>query len=400
MALPCRQATLAALSDYISRHDVLKPSIWPARDAVLPVVEKLAPVNVGIWDSGVDIALFGGRLYMHPASDQDDPHGIAFDVNGHATHGALMPLSAQQQSDYTSEVHDMSAMGELQAGMDTAATSAYQQKVAALSPAQMSQADDENEVIGTYMHSTHVAGIASRGNPVIRLAYARIIFDVGNPAIPPTEARIHELARSNTEAVRWFREHRIRVVNMSRGDTPASCEKDLADNGIGKTAVDRKKLARHYFDIEGRALYAALKSAPEILFVTSASNSNTDNQFEETIPSSFKLPNLITVGALDQAGNETNFSSYGSNVLVDAEGLAVESVVPGGAKVRMSGTSMAAPQVTNLAAKLLAIDPKLSPAQLIMLIRKGSDTSTDGRLHRMNPQRSVQLLASNVLITQ
>jgi subtilisin family serine protease len=40
----------------------------------------------------------------------------------------------------------------------------------------------------------------------------------------------------------------------------------------------------------------------------------------------------------------------------------VESVIPSGAKVKMTGTSMAAPQVTNLAAKLLAIDPRLSPA--------------------------------------
>jgi subtilisin family serine protease len=245
------------------------------------------------------------------------------------------------------------------------------------------------------MHGTHVAGIAARGNPVIRLSYARITFDVANPAIPPSDARLNDLARSNAETVQWFREHHIRVVNMSWGDVPASYEKDLADNGIGRTAKDREKLARHYFNIESRALYAALKSAPEILFVTSASNSNTNNQFEEEIPSSFKLPNLIAVGALDQAGNETNFSSYGSNVLVDAEGLAVESVVPGGSKVKMSGTSMASPQVANLAAKLLAIDPQLSPPQLIAFIQKGSDTSADGRRHLMNSKHTVEMLLSN-----
>jgi len=68
--------------------------------------------------------------------------------------------------------------------------------------------------------------------------------------------------------------------------------------------------------------------------------------------------------------------------------------VPGGAKVKMSGTSMAAPQVTNLAAKLIAIDPKLTPAQVIELIRQGSDVSEDGRRHLMNPKRSVELLQS------
>jgi subtilisin family serine protease len=47
--------------------------------------------------------------------------------------------------------------------------------------------------------------------------------------------------------------------------------------------------------------------------------------------------------------------------------------VPGGATVSMSGTSMAAPQVTNLAARLLAIHPELTPERVIALIRDGSD---------------------------
>ena len=143
-----------------------------------------------------------------------------------------------------------------------------------------------------------------------------------------------------------------------------------------------------------RSLYAALKSAPEILFVTIAGNNNASNAFQEVIPSSFRLPNLIVAGAVDQAGDETGFTSYGDNVLVHADGQAVESVVPGGATVKMSGTSMAAPQVTNLAAKLLAIDPKLSPLQIITLIRDGSDASDDGRRHLMNPKRSIELLES------
>jgi hypothetical protein len=179
---------------------------------------------------------------------------------------------------------------------------------------------------------------------------------------------------------------------MSWWDTPSNFEKDLADNGIGKDNAERKQLARHYFEMERDGLYAALKSAPEILFVTIAGNNNADNAFQEVIPSSFRLPNLIVAGAVDQAGDETNFTSYGDNVLVHADGQAVESVVPGGAKVKMSGTSMAAPQVTNLAAKMLAVNPTLSPSQLIVLIRDGSDTSEDGRRHLMNPRRSVELL--------
>ena len=95
---------------------------------------------------------------------------------------------------------------------------------------------------------------------------------------------------------------------------------------------------------------------------------------------------------MDQAGDEASFTSYGPTVRVDADGYEVESVVPGGAKVRLSGTSMASPNVVNLAAKLLALDPKLTPEQTIRLIVGGATTSADGRRHNMDEKKSVELL--------
>ncbi len=110
------------------------------------------------------------------------------------------------------------------------------------------------------------------------------------------------------------------------------------------------------------------------------------------IPSSFNLPNLLTVGAVDQAGDEASFTSYGPTVLVDASGYQVESVIPGGDKLRMSGTSMASPNTVNLAAKLIALDPKLTPEQTIHLIVAGATASEDGRRHDIDEKRSVDLL--------
>jgi len=105
-----------------------------------------------------------------------------------------------------------------------------------------------------------------------------------------------------------------------------------------------------------------------------------------------KLPNLLTVGAVDQAGEEASFTSYGDTVLVHADGYQVLSYVPGGRQVRLSGTSMASPNVTNLAAKLLALNPKLTPVQTIALIRGGATASADGRRHLIDPAASVALL--------
>ena len=52
---------------------------------------------------------------------------------------------------------------------------------------------------------------------------------------------------------------------------------------------------------------------------------------------------LRVVGAVDQAGDPTDFTSGGRNVKVYANGFQVESYVPGGGTMKMSGTSMASP---------------------------------------------------------
>jgi subtilisin family serine protease len=117
--------------------------------------------------------------------------------------------------------------------------------------------------------------------------------------------------------------------------------------------------------------------------------------FEEFIPSTFDLPNIMSVGAVDQAGDETSFTSFGK-VDVYANGFEVKSYVPGGKRVAMSGTSMSSPNVTNLAAKILALRPDLTPVQVRELIVNACDEHKAGDrvVKLINPKKSIEMLQS------
>jgi subtilisin family serine protease len=184
------------------------------------------------------------------------------------------------------------------------------------------------------------------------------------------------------------------VVNMSWGDEPQEFEMWLDKTGGGNDPAARKATAERLFHLWRDSVNAAIKSCPGVLFVTAAGNSDSNPGFDEDIPASFHLPNLIAVGAVNQAGDETSFTSYGDSVVVDANGYEVDSFIPGGARLRFSGTSMASPNVVNLAAKLIALKPSLTPAQVIRLIRAGASASSDGRRHLIDERESVRLLQS------
>ncbi len=172
----------------------------------------------------------------------------------------------------------------------------------------------------------------------------------------------------------------------------------LAINGIGKNEEERKKMAREMFELEKKALYEAFASAPEILFVYGSGNESNDAGFVEYIPASFQgLENLITIGAVDNEGKKTTFTTEGKSVRLYANGFEVESFVPGGDKIKFSGTSMASPNVANLAAKILALKPELSPKQVIELIEKSSDNLPENpQLKLVNPKKALERLREKI----
>jgi hypothetical protein len=392
--IPMSKTGLEVVSAYIAANNQPKPDIWAARDIDLTGHAGLTPVRVGSWDSGIDPQVYSAQMFTDPNPGQFNPHGLAFDLNSNLTNGDLMPLTEAQQRDYPAFVDMLKGQSDSQADIDSPEADAYRKKMAAMKPDEASTMFELMTLYGQYyIHGSHVAGIAVRGNPAVQLVAARQDSDgwKSNPTAPTLESTRHFVA-SDQSIIDYFKSHGVRVVNMSWTNAPFWYEHLLERNGIGKDVEERKRMAQAMFDIEKAGLEKAFRSAPEILFITVAGNSNEDASFGEFIPASFKLPNLLTVGAVDQAGDETSFTSYGETVRIHSNGHRVMSRVPGGYELPASGTSMSAPQVTNLAAKLLALHPELTPEQVIDLIVRGATPSADGRLHLINPKASVALL--------
>ena len=394
--VPVKTQASAALAGVIALHSVQKPDIWAARDVTLPASAKLTPVRVAVWDSGSDVSLFAKQLFSDPHPTEFDAHGLAFDLLNFKSHGPLLPLTPAQRAMFPGKIAFLEGFSDLSEGIDSPAAALVKKQMTTMPQAEVAPFFENVELASVYSHGTHVAGIALRGNPAARLVVARLTFDWHQIPAPPSVAVERRAAANMMTYVNYFRAHHVRVVNMSWGGSPADSESALEKNGIGSDANERKAIAAKLFAIDRAGLYAALKSAPDILFVCSAGNSNGDTAFNDTIPAAFELPNLLVVGAVDQAGDETSFTSYGKTVTIDANGYEVESFVPGGGRVKLSGTSMASPYVVNLAAKLLAIDPKLTPRQTMALIQRGASASPDGRRHLIDEKASIALLRAQL----
>lgn len=387
VSLPLKQTLVDTYTAYLAKHTVAKKDIWAARDVALAANAAYKPVTVAVWDSGSDTSLFQKQVVR---GADGKALVIAFDKYSKPSKGDLHPIPAALKSRLPVMQSRTKGFSDLKSNIDSKEATEVKQYLSGLKKDEYKAAIEEIRLAGNYMHGTHVAGITLAGNPFARLVTARIEF--GHTLVPdPCPSR--EQAKRDADAmfayVNFFRKHKVRVVNMSWGGDAKSIEGELELCGVGKTPADREKLARELFDISRNSMTKAFASAPEILFVTAAGNENGDSTFNEAIPAAIVLPNLLTVGAVDLAGDEASFTSYGPTVKVHANGYQVESYLPGGTRVAESGTSMASPQIAGLAAKILAVNPKLKPTQIVDIIVTTADKTADGRRTLANPKKAV-----------
>lgn len=161
-------------------------------------------------------------------------------------------------------------------------------------------------IIGARNDSTGVVGVA----PNCNLYAVKVLGDNGSGSIEAIAAGID-----------WAVREKAHVISMSLGgDGPV--------HPLLKQAIDK-----------------AIASG--CLIVCAAGNSGP---YPETVGAPGKYTPCVTVGAINQQNNIANFSSRGVSVDVVAPGVDILSCVPGNRYSKMSGTSMATPYVSGIAA--------------------------------------------------
>ena len=127
---------------------------------------------------------------------------------------------------------------------------------------------------------------------------------------------------------------------------------------------------------KSRALEDVIRKAYEndILFVAAAGNSSVNNDRSPHYPSSYNVPNVVSVAALDRNDQLASFSNYGvKSVAVAAPGKDILSTWLGNAYEEKSGTSMATPFVSGVAALIVAQNPRISVDDLRKRLVAASD---------------------------
>ncbi len=194
-------------------------------------------------------------------------------------------------------------------------------------------------------HGTAVAGIIGAiGNN--REGIAGIAWRVKLLPIKNLDARGHGPDSAMVKAILYAADAGARIVNIS---------------STGSRSVA----------LQEAVAYAQAKG----MLVVAAAGNTGDRENERTYPAAFE--GVLAVGAIDQRNQVPAFSQHGPYVGLVAPGVEVPTTSwPGagrGLYASQSGTSIAAPHVSGVAALLWAMRPDLAAADIAQALRSTAD---------------------------
>lgn len=206
--------------------------------------------------------------------------------------------------------------------------------------------------MASHWHGTHVSGtIAATQNN--GLGIAGVASNVKIMAIRTVPDDSDELDSDIVEAYLYAAKNGARVINCSFGK---------ANNEGGMVVRDTiNEIGKKY----------------NTLVIASAGNDSSgpfswhNNDVSPKYPASFDSESLLVIASTTSSGSLSTFSNIGlKTVDVAAPGSNIYSTINGGKYGMASGTSMASPNTTGVAAMILGYYPKLTAVQLKNVLMK------------------------------
>eukprot|EP00929_Paragymnodinium_shiwhaense_P033901 TRINITY_DN1852_c0_g1_i1.p1 TRINITY_DN1852_c0_g1~~TRINITY_DN1852_c0_g1_i1.p1 ORF type:complete len:1285 (-),score=326.91 TRINITY_DN1852_c0_g1_i1:248-4033(-) len=235
-------------------------------------------------------------------------------------------------------------------------------------------------------------GIDDDGNGIIDDVYgANFVTDSGDPF----DDNVHGTHCAGTIAA--IGNNGIGVAGVAWGGVKLMALKFLAADGSGRTsdaigALDYAlamgaRITSNSWGGGGssNAMRVAIERSADagMLFVAAAGNSGSDNDVDPHYPSSYDVETIVAVASTEVSGNMSSFSCYGAeSVDVAAPGSKILSTIPHNKYEFLSGTSMATPHVSGLAALVWMYRPSLDVLQVrdILLKTATKMTSLHGKV--------------------
>ena len=184
-------------------------------------------------------------------------------------------------------------------------------------------------------HGTHVAGIiadATRNISNIKIMPLKALNSIGRGTIS-----------SVGNSIKYAIDSDVDIINLSLGFI----------TGVHSKLIEEM-------------IVEAVEAGVTVVNAAGNYNANTIN----SCPS--HIDQAIIVSSIDNNNNKAYTSNYGPSIDVAAPGVGIYSAAPGGSYVYKSGTSMAAPHISVIAAMLKLNNPDLKPVEIENFIKEYS----------------------------